>query len=83
MLASLIWPWDGRVGCWGVVGCLQRVPPTQDPPSPKLPLKNAYRYAGMHATYARISCVITPPNPRITQPLPVPKKEWQQVGGGF
>eukprot|EP00983_Pelagomonas_calceolata_P096629 1158150-Pelagomonas_calceolata.AAC.4 len=38
MLASLIWPWGGRVGCWGVVGCLQGGLSYPRPSLPKMAL---------------------------------------------
>eukprot|EP00983_Pelagomonas_calceolata_P086330 1156737-Pelagomonas_calceolata.AAC.1 len=39
MLASLVWPWGGRVGCWGVVGCLQVGLSHPKPSLPKMALK--------------------------------------------
>eukprot|EP00983_Pelagomonas_calceolata_P130602 1161696-Pelagomonas_calceolata.AAC.38 len=38
MLASLIWPWGRRVGCWGVVGCLQEGLSHPRPSLPKMAL---------------------------------------------
>eukprot|EP00983_Pelagomonas_calceolata_P061193 1146719-Pelagomonas_calceolata.AAC.1 len=47
MLASLIWPWGGRVGCWGLVGA-----PRGSLPPETLPPKNGPLNTRIQATYA-------------------------------
>eukprot|EP00983_Pelagomonas_calceolata_P012755 407719-Pelagomonas_calceolata.AAC.1 len=62
MLASLIWPWCGRVGCWGVVGASKGVSPTRDPPSQNGPLNT--RIYATHA-YLWVSNAYGSPQTRV------------------